>query len=138
MKAASVFCAFSIFVGTAPLFSGALNAKDAKQEPQTEAQRLYEAHCASCHQYDGGGVPMLQPELIGRPRANGAKGGVIDMILFGSATIAPTESDYSNEMPAFSHLTDLEIALIASYVRTHFENEGGPVTSNDVRARRTK
>lgn len=102
----------------------------------TDAKRLYEEHCGVCHQYDGGGVPMLQPELIGRPRANGPKGGVIDVILQGSTALAPTESDYGNEMPSFAHLSDLEIALIASYVRTHFENNGGPVTADDVKSRR--
>lgn len=102
----------------------------------TDAKRLYETHCGVCHQYDGGGVPMLQPELIGRPRANGPKGGVIDVILQGSQALAPTESDYGNEMPSFAHLSDLEIALIASYVRTHFENNGGPVTADDVKSRR--
>lgn len=102
----------------------------------TDAQRLYEEHCGVCHQLDGGGVPMLQPELIGRPRANGPKGGVIDVILKGSRALAPTESDYGNEMPSFAHLSDLEIALIATYVRTNFQNSGGPVTADDVKPRR--
>lgn len=102
----------------------------------TDAQRLYETHCGVCHQLDGGGVPMLQPELIGRPRANGPKGGVIIVILQGSAALAPTESDYGNEMPSFAHLSDLEIALIATYVRTNFQNNGGPVTADDVKSRR--
>jgi len=112
-----------------------VNAEDNKQ---AEGKALYDANCGSCHQADGGGVPMLQPELIGRPRANGPIGGVIDMILFGSDAMAPNEGDYSNEMPPFDYLTDKEIALIATYVRTHFENKGGLVTSDDVKPRRTK
>jgi len=108
------------------------------QETDAKGEGLYKEHCASCHQYDGGGVPMLQPELIGKPRANGKPGGVIDMILFGSDAMRENEGDYGNEMPAFSHLTDLEIAQIATYVRTHFENRGGPVTSDDVKPRRAR
>ena len=108
------------------------------EEAPPSAEALYKENCASCHQYDGGGVPMLQPELIGRPRANGPPGGVIDMILFGSDAMRENEGDYGNEMPAFAHLTDLEIAKIATYVRTHFENNGGPVTSDDVKPRRTR
>jgi len=121
--------AAALLVGLSPLAVSA-------EEPITEGQKLYEANCASCHQFDGGGVPMLQPELIDRPRANGPKGGVIDMILFGSDAMAENEGDYGNEMPSFSTLSDTEIALIATYVRTNFENSGGPVTAADVRARR--
>ena len=108
----------------------------ADHEDQSPGKALYDTHCGVCHQLDGGGVPMLQPELIGRPRANGPKGGVIDVILLGSAALSPTESDYGNEMPSFAHLSDLEIAQIATYVRTHFQNVGGYVTSDDVKSRR--
>jgi mono/diheme cytochrome c family protein len=101
-----------------------------------KGKMLYEASCGSCHQQDGGGVPMMQPELIESERANGPKGGVIDMILFGSAAVEPGMSEFSNEMPAFDYLSDVDIALIASYVRTHFENSGGSVSVDDVRSRR--
>ncbi|WP_417459923.1 c-type cytochrome [Kordiimonas sp.] len=102
------------------------------------ARALYEANCAACHQYDGGGVPMMQPELILSPRANGDVGGVIDMILLGSAAVEPGMSEYSNEMPPFDYLTDEDIALIATYVRTNFENAGGAVTAADVADRRKR
>ncbi len=107
------------------------------EEAET-GRALYEANCASCHQFDGGGVPMMQPELILSPRANGDIGGVIDMILLGSAAVEPGMSDYSNEMPPFDYLTDEDIALIASYVRTNFENAGGAVTADDVHERRKR
>lgn len=115
------------------LLSFSAAADDARE---VAGKALYSQHCATCHQFDGGGVPMLQPELIGKPRANGPIGGVVDMILFGSAAIKPTDEDYANEMPAFDFLTDKEVALIATYVRTHFENTGGIVTSDDVKPRR--
>ncbi len=100
-------------------------------------KQLYEENCASCHQFDGGGVPMMQPSLIGSERANGPVGGVIEMIFFGSAAVPMNMSDYSNEMPAFDFLTNGEIATLATYVRTNFENEGGSVSADDVAARRT-
>lgn len=125
MKVSKIFAGIALLAAAVPAV-----AQD------TDAQRLYETHCGVCHQLDGGGVPMLQPELIGRPRANGPKGGVINVILQGSAALLPTESDYGNEMPSFAHLSDLEIALIASYVRTNFSNNGGPVTADDVKSLR--
>lgn len=96
----------------------------------------YETHCAVCHQYDGGGVPFMQPELFASPRANGPKGGVIDMILLGSKAPGAGQGEFSNEMPGFDFLSDEEIAAIATYVRTNFENNGGAVTADDVKPRR--
>ena len=96
----------------------------------------YETHCAVCHQYDGGGVPFMQPELFASPRANGPKGGVIDMVLLGSQAPGAGQGEFSNEMPGFDFLSNEEIAAIATYVRTNFENNGGPVTADDVKSRR--
>lgn len=97
---------------------------------------LYEENCAVCHQYDGGGVPFMQPGLIGSERANGPVGGVIDMILFGSAAEGAGGGEFSNEMTSFDYLTNKEIAAIATYVRTNFENDGGSVSDADVQSRR--
>lgn len=97
---------------------------------------LYETNCGVCHQADGGGVPFMQPELFGSPRANGAKGGVIDMILFGSKAPGAGQGGFSNEMPGFDFLNNNEIAMIATYVRTNFENNGGAVSADDVQSRR--
>jgi mono/diheme cytochrome c family protein len=116
----------------------AVSAEGSKPERVISGKQLYTANCGGCHQPDGGGVPMMQPELIASERANGPVGGVIIMILKGSNAIEPGMSEYSNEMPAFDRLTDTEIALIATYVRTHFENTGGSVTADDVRTRRSK
>lgn len=119
----------------AALAGAAFSASGAAQEPQT-GKSLYEENCAVCHQYDGGGVPFMQPELFGSKRANAPKGGVIDMILFGSAAEGAGQGEFSNEMPGFDFLTNKEIALIATYVRTNFENSGGAVTADDVQPRR--
>ena len=100
------------------------------------AKALYEENCAVCHQFDGGGVPFMQPGLIGSERANGPKGGVIDMILYGSAAEGAGQGEFSNEMTSFDYLTNEEIAAIATYVRTNFENDGGPVSNADVKLRR--
>ncbi|UTW55969.1 cytochrome c [Kordiimonas sp. SCSIO 12610] len=99
---------------------------------------LYEENCGVCHQVDGSGVPFMQPELYGSPRANGDKGGVIQMILKGSKAVEPGTSEFENEMPGFEYLTDEQIALIATYVRTNFENTGGKVTPQDVASERKR
>jgi len=119
----------------AVLMGAAFSASVAALEPQT-GKALYEANCAVCHQFDGGGVPFMQPELFGSKRANAPKGAVIDIILFGSAAEGAGQSGFTNEMPGFDFLTNKEIALIATYVRTNFENNGGAVVADDVQPRR--
>ncbi len=140
MKASNLVLTAAVAMCAAVLV--AVSESGAEDHPQKggegAGQALYRANCGGCHQADGGGVPMMQPELIGSARANGNKGGVIEMILLGSVAIEPGMSDYSNEMPSFGHLSDTEIALIATYVRTHFENTGGSVTADDVRTLRPK
>ncbi len=129
----------SKLIGSA-LVCAAFSASISAQEPQTgqvqTGKSLYEDNCAVCHQFDGGGVPFMQPELFGSKRANSPKGGVIDMILFGSAAEGAGQSGFTNEMPGFEFLTNEEIALIATYVRINFENNGGAVTADDVQPRR--
>ena len=119
----------------AALMCAAFSASVAAQEPQS-GKTLYETNCAVCHQFDGGGVPFMQPELFGSKRANGPKGSVIEIILFGSAAEGAGQSGFTNEMPGFDFLTNKEIALIATYVRTNFENNGGAVVADDVQPRR--
>lgn len=99
-------------------------------------KQLYENYCGSCHQMDGGGVPMMQPELIEIDRALDPVGGVIEMILKGSTAIEPGLSDFANEMPSFDYLGDDEIAQIATYVRLSFGNNGKAVSPVDVKQQR--
>jgi len=105
---------------------------------QDTAQALYEENCGVCHQVDGSGVPFMQPELIESPRANGDKGQVIQMILKGSKAVASGTSEFENEMPGFDYLTNEQIALIATYVRTNFDNQGGTVSPDDVARERER
>lgn len=115
-----------------------VSASVAAEPSQGTGKALYESYCGSCHQMDGGGVPMMQPELIEIERASDPVGGVVEMILKGSAAIEPGMSDFSNEMPAFDYLKDDEIASIASYVRSHFGNMGKAVTVQDVKTLRAQ
>lgn len=123
-------------IAAVTLVAAASTASMAQDSP-TDGKTGYETHCAVCHQYDGGGVPFMQPELFNSVRANGAKGDVIDMILFGSGAPGAGQGEYSNEMPGFDFLTNKEIAAIATYVRTNFKNSGGAVTADDVQPRRS-
>lgn len=120
---------------TAPNAASAAVASTLGAGAADDTNALYDTHCGTCHQFDGGGVPFMQPELIGSPRANGPVGGVIEMILLGSKAVDRSDgsvSDFQNTMPPFDYLSDEDIQELASYVRTHFSNTGGPVSLADV------
>lgn len=103
---------------------------------EPDGAMLYEQQCLVCHQADGGGVPNMQPELWNSPRANGDPAAMIDFLLGGSASLAPEDRLYDNDMPGFDYLSDQELAALISYVRSHFDNQGGAVAPADVAARR--
>jgi mono/diheme cytochrome c family protein len=124
--------------GAASIVFASVSGVNAADDAVASDKALYEENCGVCHQLDGSGVPFMQPELYASPRANGDKGGVIQMILKGSKAVEPGTSEFENEMPGFDYLTDEQIALIATYVRTNFENTGGEVTSEDVARERKR
>ncbi len=120
------------FLAALLLLSGSVIAEDG------EGRALYDAHCGACHQPNGSGVPFTQPALIKSPKLNGDKDVTLEMILLGSEAVPIGTSDYSGEMPRFDVLSNEEIAEVASYVRTHFENDGGAVSVDDVARARAK
>ncbi|WND01420.1 cytochrome c [Temperatibacter marinus] len=96
-----------------------------------DGKKTYREHCSVCHMEDGGGVPMMQPELINSPIVNGEKNILIDMLFFGSESkYAPGES--MNLMAGFQHLKDKEIADLLTYIRQNFDNKASKINGADV------
>src|SRR5262245_33149763 len=88
----------------------------------SHAQRLYESHCALCHESSGDGDPSTFPALRGNDRLEDLA-RLVSGIRLGSA-----------RMPAFPNLTTEEVALLANYVRTAWANAYGSVSTEDVSA----
>ena len=44
---------------------------------------------------------------------------------------------YFNPMPPFDYLPDQDIADVLTYIRNNFENQGGAVSLEEVKASRT-
>lgn len=102
-----------------------------------DGRALYETHCLVCHQADGGGVPMMQPELWQSPRINGEADDLIRFVLQGTVDFAPEDRAYPNAMPGFSYVNDRDLAAILTYIRSNFDNDAPEITANDVAAVRT-
>lgn len=108
-------------------------AKAAKDDPNkvwtrpeliARGQQVYEANCAACHQSNGVGGGAY-PSIVGSKIATGAKSEHIKLVLEGK-----------NAMPAWSTLSDVELAAVLSYQRTSWGNQADIVMPAEIRAAR--
>jgi mono/diheme cytochrome c family protein len=98
---------------------------------KVEGARLYIDNCSGCHQSSGRGIVNVIPPLDGNPAIIAPDGAdIIKVIIRG----INARNGYI-PMPAFaSKLTDDEIATIANYVRTSWDNSASAnVTAAQVK-----
>ena len=81
-------------------------------------QRRYTQLCSACHGLEGGGD--VGPPLANNPALRNEQ-LVITRILFGGGI-----------MPSYAHHPDIEIAAIASYIRTAWTNDFPPISAEQV------
>lgn len=100
----------------APLTDGQSSAGPAK-----DGAAIFAATCATCHMADGYGVPYLQPSIRGSAWiSNPDPQLLLSLILRGSAILGEGAEAYDNDMAPQDHLSDAEVAAVASYVRLRF------------------
>ena len=99
-----------------------------------------EAHCITCHQADGQGLPAAQfPSVAKSPWVNGDPRRLIRIVLHGlMGPIDVNGTKYPGQVPmtAFKGLSDREVAGVVTYVRNAFGNQGSAVTPAQVAAER--
>jgi len=99
-------------------------AADAQQAGATslfeQGQQLYESHCALCHMNSGAGNPPTFSALNGNEQ------------LADTVRIVTNIHQGAGTMPAFSDLTAENIASLATYVRSAWENDYGSVATEEV------
>ncbi len=80
-------------------------------------EKAYIAHCAACHQPNGGGVPGVFPALDGSSVIKGAKAAHIERVFKGKTGTA---------MAAFGQqLSDVDLAAVVTYERNSWNNKTG-------------
>lgn len=97
---------------------------------------LYDEHCYSCHQFDGGGVPNFQPSIRNSELVQGPPGALAAFVLRGTADLPPAARRYDNVMPAFDTLSNADLARLLTYIRSTFDNSAPPVAKKTVRRAR--
>ena len=97
-------------------------------------KKVYTQYCMACHQFDGSGVPGLNPPLEKAAHVLGSKTKLIRIILKGMNTHEEIDGEtYSNIMAPHSHLTDQQIADVLTYIRNSFGNKSIAITPGDVK-----
>jgi len=102
---------------------------------------IFNSTCATCHMADGSGVPYLQPSIRSSAWiSNPDPQLLLSLILRGSAILGEGAMAYENDMAPQDHLSDAEIAAVATYVRQRFATGpiAGPVTPAQVAVARSR
>lgn len=96
-------------------------------------QKIYNQYCMACHQSNGMGASGRFPPLNGTDWVTGDKERLVHIILNGmEGAIEVNEEIYDGVMPQHSFLNDDQIADVLTYIRTHFGNEAGSISAEEV------
>jgi mono/diheme cytochrome c family protein len=94
-----------------------------------DGQQLYATHCVACHQATGQGLPGVFPPLAGSEWVTGDARVLAHILLFGvSGPIEVMGQTYQGQMPAFAHLSNAELAAVASHIRATWSNQAKPLS----------
>ena len=84
------------------------------EELKARGETVYALNCQICHQPTGIGQPPGYPSLVGSKIVTGSKDAYIALLLKGK-----------NAMPAWTQLSDLELAAVVTYTRNNWGNKTG-------------
>ncbi|GAB3648882.1 hypothetical protein GCM10028791_13380 [Echinicola sediminis] len=109
--------------------------KDLKtRQYAVEGQTLYENYCANCHQKNGTGLGQLIPPLKNADYMSEDVGRTVNIIKNGlKGEITVNGIGYNQPMPGNPHLSNLEIAEIATYIFSVFGNSEKLIDANAVK-----
>jgi len=131
--------AMAVYLKSLPANEADLEGPPDADEMKT-ARILYNVHCGTCHLPTGLGGEDIGARLAqGSPVVQAADpAALINVILYGPELPTPRlPSKRSKTMEAFGdQLSDEDVALIASFVRSSWKNKGGRVTEEQVAAQR--
>lgn len=109
-------------------------------DERAAGEALYKKHCEDCHLTSGRGAFLKAPPIAGSPIVQAAHpASLINSILYGAKVGkgSPLPFGAWEDMKSFADkMTDQEIATLANYLRTSWDNKGGRVSPSDVAKQR--
>lgn len=122
----------SIVAFTALLIGSFSTGCGSETAPGSGAE-IYTRYCATCHQGDGNGIENAFPPIRETEWANGDKGRLIRLVLYGmQGPIEVKGVTYNNVMTPHGFLTDDQVAAVLTYVRSNFGNDAEEVFADEV------
>jgi len=104
---------------------------------KADGAAVFAGNCQACHQATGQGLPGAFPPLAGSEWVTGPANTMTQIVLHGlGGPLTVRGQSYQGTMPAFSQLTDAELAAVISHVRGAWGNAAGAVTVAEVAAAR--
>lgn len=93
----------------------------------------YVEHCAVCHRLDGKGAPRIYPALAGNSMVFADDPSSLIQVTLAGGRMPKTRHDpMAFAMPAFSHLTNREVAEVLNFIRKGWGNYGSEITKPDI------
>jgi nitrite reductase (NO-forming) len=108
------------------------------REQQVKAgEVLFKGTCSACHQETGAGIANVFPPLAKSDFLLANRKRAIGIVLNGlTGPVTVNGATYNSVMPPMSQFNDDEIANILTFALNSWSNNGGVVTSAEVKAER--
>jgi mono/diheme cytochrome c family protein len=124
----------TIFRSEPPSAAAAIAAPTGPTDP---GEQVFATVCTACHQANAQGLPGAFPPLAGSSWAAQDPETPIRVVLYGlSGPIKVSGADFNSMMPPPPGLDDEKIAAVLTYVRSHFGNQAGAVSKDQVASMR--
>ena len=134
---ASPAISFPTASGAGPAFEGMEEGPTDMASLKERGEVIYNQFCKTCHQADGNGTPGAFPPLAGSGDYYGDAQNHARIIIEGlSGPIEVQGQSYNGIMVPHDHLTDYDIAAVATFERNSWGNADGIVLPEDVAAAR--
>ena len=117
-----------------PVKAAPRDTSEAATRQLAQGAKLYDTHCASCHQADGKGVPPGYPPLAGnRAILTDSPVNAIRIVLNGGFAPGTAGNPRPYGMPPYGPLlNDGEVAAVVSHLRASWGNNAPAVTALEV------
>ena len=113
------------------------------EAPKLSGKALFLANCSACHGEAALGVegaipPLAKSDFLKKLSSKSDRTELIQIPLHGKkGKVLVNGKEYDGEMPAFTDITDAELAEVLTYVTSHFGNSAKKFTADEVKKART-
>lgn len=133
MRNKLILCGLLLCCVTSVFYSCQSEAELTYARYYVNGKGVYENHCQSCHGKNGEGLKALYPPLTDTTFLKVNKDRIACMIKYGvKGKMVVGGVEFDAEMPAETHLTDIDIAALITYITNSFGNQQGLYDANQA------